>query len=87
MHLITPGECNNLVHWQEDSVIMLSVIMVGPVLVFVAMGVTGTALNTSIAQAILSVEPFGTLLSVATKRLVPYVLDYCRIYIHLFIYA
>ncbi|MGH1536560.1 MAG: YihY/virulence factor BrkB family protein [Gammaproteobacteria bacterium] len=51
----------------------LSVIMVGPVLVFVAMGVTGTALNTSIAQAILSVEPFGTLLSVAT-RLVPYVL-------------
>ncbi len=51
----------------------LSVIMVGPVLVFVAMGVTGTALNTSIAQAILSVEPFGTLLSVAT-RLVPYFL-------------
>jgi len=51
----------------------LSVIMVGPVLVFVAMGVTGTALNTSIAQVILSVEPFGTLLSTATK-LVPYML-------------
>ena len=51
----------------------LSVIMVGPVLVFVAMGVTGTALNTSIAQAILSVEPFGTLLSIAT-RLIPYLL-------------
>ncbi len=51
----------------------LSVIMVGPVLVFVAMGVTGTALNTSIAQAIIAVEPFGTLLSLATK-LVPYLL-------------
>lgn len=51
----------------------LSVIMVGPVLVFVAMGVTGTALNTSIAQTIISIEPFGTLLSVAT-RLVPYLL-------------
>jgi len=51
----------------------LSVIMVGPVLVFVAMGVTGTALNTSIAQAIIAVEPFGTLLSIATK-LVPYLL-------------
>ncbi len=51
----------------------LSVIMVGPVLVFVAMGVTGTALNTSIAQAILSVEPFGSMLSIAT-RLVPYLL-------------
>jgi len=51
----------------------LSVIMVGPILVFVAMGVTGTALNTSIAQVILSIEPFGTLLSIATK-LVPYML-------------
>ena len=51
----------------------LSVIMVGPVLVIVAMGVTGSLLNTSIAQAIISVEPFGTLLSVAT-RLVPYLL-------------
>jgi membrane protein len=37
------------------------------------MGVTGTALNTSIAQAIIAVEPFGTLLSLATK-LVPYLL-------------
>lgn len=51
----------------------LSVIMVGPVLVFVAMGVTGTALNTSFAQSIISIEPFGTLLSLATK-LVPYLL-------------
>ena len=51
----------------------VTVIMVGPVLVFIAMGVTGTAMNTSIAQAIVSVEPFGTLLSIATK-LVPYLL-------------
>ena len=51
----------------------LSVIMVGPVLVFIAMGVTGSVINTSIAQAILSIEPFGTLLSIATK-LIPYVL-------------
>jgi membrane protein len=51
----------------------LSVIMVGPVLVFVALGVTGTVMNTSIAQTILSIEPFGTLLSIAT-RLVPYLL-------------
>jgi membrane protein len=51
----------------------LSVIMVGPVLVFVALGVTGSVMNTTIAQTILSVEPFGTLLSIAT-RLVPYLL-------------
>ena len=51
----------------------LSVIMVGPVLVFVALGVTGSVMNTSVAQSILSVEPFGTLLSITTK-LVPYLL-------------
>ena len=51
----------------------LSVIMVGPILVFVAMGVTGSVINTTIAQTILSIEPFGTLLSITTK-LIPYIL-------------
>ncbi len=51
----------------------LSVIMVGPVLVFVALAVTGTVMNSAVAQAILSVEPFGTLLNIGT-RLVPYLL-------------
>ena len=51
----------------------LSVIMVGPVLVFVALGLTGSVMNTAVAQTILSVEPFGTLLSFAT-RLIPYLL-------------
>lgn len=63
----------------------LSVIMVGPVLVFVALGVTGTVMNSSIAQTILSVEPFGTLLSFATK-LVPYLLIIAAFtFIYLFI--
>lgn len=51
----------------------LSVIMVGPVLVFVALAVTGTVMNSAVAQAILSIEPFGTLLNIGT-RLVPYLL-------------
>ena len=49
------------------------VIMFGFVLVFGALAVTGTAMNTSVAQAILAVEPFGTLLSFST-RLIPYLM-------------
>ena len=51
----------------------LIVIIAGPLLVFIAMAVTGTALNTTVAQAIVSIEPFGTLLNIGT-RLVPYLL-------------
>ena len=51
----------------------LSVFMVGPVLVFIALGVTGSVMNSEVAQAIISVEPFGTLLNIGT-RLVPYLL-------------
>ena len=49
------------------------VILFGFVLVFGALAVTGTAMNSSVAQAILAVEPFGTLLSLAT-RLLPYLM-------------
>ena len=51
----------------------LSVIMVGPVLVFIAVAVTGTAMNTTVAQIIISIEPFGTLLRFVT-HIVPYIL-------------
>jgi len=49
------------------------VIFLGPILIFSALAITGTAMNTTVAQAILAVEPFGTLLSFAT-HLVPYLL-------------
>lgn len=49
------------------------VIFLGPILIFSAIAITGTAMNSTVAQAILSVEPFGTLLSFAT-RLLPYLL-------------
>ncbi len=49
------------------------VIMFGFFLVFGALAVTGTAMNSNVAQAILAVEPFGTLLSFAT-RLLPYLM-------------
>ncbi len=51
----------------------LIVSIVGPLLVFIALAVTGSVMNSSIAQAIISMEPFGTLLSIGTK-LVPYLL-------------
>ncbi|MDX1697788.1 MAG: YihY/virulence factor BrkB family protein, partial [Thiohalobacterales bacterium] len=51
----------------------LSVITIGPVLVFSAVGITATMLNTDIAQRLVTIEPFGTLMLYAGK-LVPYVL-------------
>ncbi|MDO8863433.1 YihY/virulence factor BrkB family protein [Haliea sp. E1-2-M8] len=51
----------------------LSVIMVGPVLVFAAMGLTASMMNSDIMLAVMSVEPFGSLL-VLLSRLVPFIL-------------
>lgn len=51
----------------------LSVILVGPVLVFTALGITGSAMNTDIAQWLATHEPAKTLIGVA-GRLVPFVL-------------
>lgn len=51
----------------------LSVIMVGPVLVFSAMGITTSLMATDLVQTLIAVEPFGTLLLVVT-RLVPFFL-------------
>jgi membrane protein len=51
----------------------LSVLMVGPILVLLAMGTTATLLNNSVTQSLASVEPFGVLLEFVTK-LIPYVL-------------
>lgn len=49
----------------------LSVIMIGPVLVFSALGITASIMNSSVVQAIIAIEPFGTLMLLAGK-LVPY---------------
>lgn len=51
----------------------LSVILIGPVLVFSAVGLTATIINTDLAQRLFLIEPFGTLLEIAGK-LVPYIL-------------
>jgi membrane protein len=51
----------------------LSVTLVGPVLIFSAVGFTAMVLNTEVTQQLLSIEPFGTLMFYGSK-LVPYVL-------------
>ncbi|MEQ9394520.1 YihY/virulence factor BrkB family protein [Haliea sp.] len=51
----------------------LSVIMVGPVLVFAAMGLTASMMNSTVMLAVMHVEPFGSLL-VLMSRLVPFLL-------------
>ena len=51
----------------------LSVLMVGPVLVFAAMGLTASLLNNSVTQGLSGIEPFGTVIGIVSK-LVPYIL-------------
>lgn len=51
----------------------LSVILVGPLLVFLALGITATFSSASVVQELMEIEPFGYLLRLVT-RLLPYVL-------------
>ncbi len=63
----------------------LSVILVGPVLVFTALGVTATAMNNTLVQQLLSVEPLGMIV-LALSKLVPYLLVIAAFtFIYLFI--
>ncbi len=51
----------------------LSVILVGPVLMFAALGVTAAVTHNSLVQALSSIEPFGGMFIIAGK-LIPYLL-------------
>ncbi len=51
----------------------LSVIMVGPVLVFAAIGMTASLMNSDVMQKLIAIEPFGSLVVLLTK-LMPFVL-------------
>jgi membrane protein len=51
----------------------LSVLLIGPLLVFAALGITASAMSSAVAQSLLAVEPLGMLLAAAGK-VVPYAL-------------
>ncbi len=51
----------------------MSVILVGPVLVFSALGITASVMNNSLMQRLVEIEPFGTMI-LEVSRLVPYLL-------------
>lgn len=51
----------------------LSVVLVGPVLVFGALAITASVMNNRLVQWLIGIEPFGTLI-VESSRLVPYLL-------------
>ena len=51
----------------------LSVVMIGPILVVTAMGITATVMNHDVVQTMQAIEPFGTLLLFVTK-LIPYLM-------------
>lgn len=51
----------------------LSVIMVGPVLVFSAIGMTASMMSSDVVQSIVTIEPFGSLV-VLFSKLMPFIL-------------
>lgn len=51
----------------------ISVILIGPLLIFSAIGITASISSTAVVQSLLLIEPFGTLIHLAGK-LLPYVL-------------
>ena len=51
----------------------MSVILVGPVLIFAALGITAAVMGTSVIQGLVAIEPFGALIRYLS-RLLPYVL-------------
>ena len=51
----------------------ISVLILGPILIFTAFAITATAMNTSIVQKILTIQPMGYVLYMAGK-FVPYIM-------------
>lgn len=59
--------------WTRRFTDYLSVVMIGPVLVFTALGFSASALNNDLVQSLQAIEPFGTLI-VFIGKMVPYVM-------------
>lgn len=51
----------------------ISVMIIGPVLIFSAIGITATVMSNTFIQMILSIEPFGSLFNILIK-LLPYII-------------
>jgi membrane protein len=64
-------ECNRSILTRFSS--YLSVIVVGPVLVFSSMGITATLMSTAFVQTLVAIEPFGSLYS-AMSMMLPFLL-------------
>lgn len=63
----------------------LSVLVIGPVLVFAAMGLTASMMNSKIVQTLIAIEPFGTAYYIAGV-IVPYILIFAAFtYVYTFL--
>jgi len=71
--------CNDIWHVNRSRPLSqkfsdyLSVILIGPVLVFTALGITASVMSTAVVQKMVAIKVFGSLMELATT-LVPYLL-------------
>ncbi|NIR25920.1 MAG: YihY/virulence factor BrkB family protein, partial [Gammaproteobacteria bacterium] len=63
----------------------LSVIMVGPVLVFSAIGMTASMMNSRVVQDLLAIEPFGSLVIFITKLMPFFLIILAFTFVYLFV--
>ncbi len=63
----------------------LSVIMVGPVLVFSALGMTASMMSSRVVQNLLAIEPFGSLMIFITKLMPFFLIILAFTFVYLFV--
>ena len=63
----------------------LSVIMVGPVLVFSAIGMTASMMNSRVVQTLLTIEPFGSLVVILSKLIPFFLIILAFTFVYLFV--
>jgi membrane protein len=62
----------------------ISVILIGPVLIFSAIGLTASVMSNTLVQTVISIEPFGTII-LKTIELTPYVMV-CSAFTFLYVF-
>ncbi len=63
----------------------LSVIMVGPVLVFSAIGMTASMMSSGVVQSLLTIEPFGSIVVLLSKLMPYFLIIFAFAFVYLFV--
>lgn len=63
----------------------LSVVLIGPLLVFTALGLAASAMNADFVQSLQAIEPFGSLILIASKTIPYFMIIFAFTFLYMFI--